>query len=154
MEWTSTKPLSLPASHQPTSKASPATKASGFPPTPVSCVAVLRGLQRTTARTCAWNPQETYLQHSGSYLQNCPRSPEVRQSDSQQENRQEGCYYDLKFKEVNKYQHKRALVLTARKGAELSLVLPFCRLHRAFALLFFKIFLHYLLDFISLDFSP
>ena len=24
-------------------------------------------------------------------------------------------YYDLKFKEVNKYQHKRALALTARK---------------------------------------
>ena len=32
------------------------------------------------------------------------------------------------------------------------MVLPFCRLHRAFALLFFKIFLHYLLDFIPLDF--
>ena len=115
VEWTSTKPLSLPASHQPTSKASPATKARGFPPTPVSCVAVLCGLQRTTARTCAWNPQETYLQHSGSYLQNCPRSPEVRQSDSRQENRQEGCYYDIKFKELNKYQHKRALALTSRK---------------------------------------
>jgi transposase len=25
------------------------------------------------------------------------------------------CYYDLKFKEVNKYQHKRALAFTARK---------------------------------------
>ncbi|EIW21683.1 IS110 family transposase [Pelosinus fermentans] len=25
------------------------------------------------------------------------------------------CYYDLKYKEVNKYQHKRALALTARK---------------------------------------
>ncbi len=24
-------------------------------------------------------------------------------------------YYDLKFKEVNQYQHKRALALTARK---------------------------------------
>nr|WP_267459258.1 hypothetical protein [Caproicibacter fermentans] len=24
-------------------------------------------------------------------------------------------YYDLKFKEVNKFQHKRALALTARK---------------------------------------
>ncbi|WP_245732505.1 hypothetical protein [Propionispora vibrioides] len=24
-------------------------------------------------------------------------------------------YYDLKYKEVNKYQHKRALALTARK---------------------------------------
>ena len=43
------------------------------------------------------------------------RSPEVRQSDSRQENRQEGCYYDLKFKELNKYQHKRALALTSRK---------------------------------------
>ena len=40
---------------------------------------------------------------------------EVRQSDSRQENRQEGCYYDLKFKELNKYQHKRALALTSRK---------------------------------------
>ena len=36
-------------------------------------------------------------------------------------------------------------------GAGLSLVLPFCCLHRAFALLFFKIFLHYPLDFIPLD---
>lgn len=32
------------------------------------------------------------------------------------------------------------------------MVLPFCCLHRAFALLFFKIFLHHLLDFIPLDF--
>ena len=33
-------------------------------------------------------------------------------------------------------------------------MLPFCRLHRAFALLSFKIFLHHLLDFIPLDFPP
>ena len=29
-------------------------------------------------------------------------------------------YYDLKFKEVNKYQHKRALALTARKLVRLA----------------------------------
>ena len=29
-------------------------------------------------------------------------------------------YYDLKFKEVNKYQHKRALTLTARKLVRLA----------------------------------
>jgi len=28
-------------------------------------------------------------------------------------------YYDLKYKEVNKYQHKRALALTARKFVRL-----------------------------------
>ena len=58
-------------------------------------------------------PKDTCLIKSGNrylryYLLEAVNS--VRRCDSEFRR-----YYDLKFKEINKHQHKRALALTARK---------------------------------------
>ena len=47
-----------------------------------------------------------------SLVRNVPRSARVCDTEYK-------AYYDLKYKEVNKYQHKRALALTARKFVRL-----------------------------------
>ncbi len=76
-------------------------------------VAKFAGLVWTQHQSGNFEAQNTRLIKSGNrflryYLLEAANS--VRRCDSEFRR-----YYDLKFKEVNKYQHKRALALTARK---------------------------------------
>ncbi len=76
-------------------------------------VAKFAGLVWTQHQSGEFEAQNTKLIKSGNrflryYLLEAANS--VRRCDSEFRR-----YYDLKFKEVNKYQHKRALALTARK---------------------------------------
>ena len=57
VEWMSTNPLSMPVLLQQILRALQLTKASAFPPSPMTFAFVLYGLPRTTARMSAWNPQ-------------------------------------------------------------------------------------------------
>jgi len=76
-------------------------------------VAKFAGLVWTQHQSGNFETQNTKLIKSGNrflryYLPEAANS--VRRCDSEFRR-----YYDLKYKEVNKYQHKRALALTARK---------------------------------------
>ena len=76
-------------------------------------VAKFAGLVWTQYQSGEFEAQDTKLIKSGNrflryYLLEAANS--VRRCDSEFRR-----YYDLKFKEVNKHQHKRALALTARK---------------------------------------
>lgn len=76
-------------------------------------VAKYAGLVWNQYQSGDFEAQNTHLIKSGNrylryYLLEAANS--VRRCDSEF-----GRYYDLKFKEVNKFQHKRALALTARK---------------------------------------
>ena len=76
-------------------------------------VAKFAGLVWTQHQSGNFEAQDTRLIKSGNrflryYLLEAANS--VRRCDSEFRR-----YYDLKYKEVNKYQHKRALALTARK---------------------------------------
>ncbi len=76
-------------------------------------VAKFAGLVWTQHQSGEFEAQNTRLIKSGNrflryYLLEAANS--VRRCDSEFRR-----YYDLKYKEVNKYQHKRALALTARK---------------------------------------
>ena len=76
-------------------------------------VAKFAGLVWTQHQSGEFEAQNTSLIKSGNrflryYLLEAANS--VRRCDSEFRR-----YYDLKYKEVNKYQHKRALALTARK---------------------------------------
>ena len=76
-------------------------------------VAKFAGLVWTQHQSGDFEAEHTHLIKSGNrylryYLLEAANS--VRRCDSEFRR-----YYDLKFKEVNKYQHKRALALTARK---------------------------------------
>ncbi len=76
-------------------------------------VAKFAGLVWTQHQSGTFEAQDTRLIKSGNrflryYLLEAANS--VRRCDSEFRR-----YYDLKYKEVNKYQHKRALALTARK---------------------------------------
>ncbi len=71
------------------------------------------GLVWTQHKSNEFEAEDTRLIKSGNrylryYLLEAANS--VRRCDSEFRR-----YYDLKFKEVNKHQHKRALALTARK---------------------------------------
>lgn len=76
-------------------------------------VAKFAGLVWTQHQSGEFEAQDRKLIKSGNrflryYLLEAANS--VRRCDSEFR-----CYYDLKYKEVNKHQHKRALALTARK---------------------------------------
>jgi len=76
-------------------------------------VAKYAGLVWTQHQSNEFEAEDTHLIKSGNrylryYLLEAANS--VRRCDSEFRR-----YYDLKFKEVNKHQHKRALALTARK---------------------------------------
>ena len=76
-------------------------------------IAKFAGLVWTQHQSGNFEAQDTRLIKSGNrflryYLLEAANS--VRRCDSEFRR-----YYDLKYKEVNKYQHKRALALTARK---------------------------------------
>lgn len=76
-------------------------------------VAKFAGLVWTQHQSGDFEAEHTKLIKSGNrflryYLLEAANS--VRRCDSEFR-----CYYDLKFKEVNRFQHKRALALTARK---------------------------------------
>ena len=76
-------------------------------------VAKYAGLVWTQHKSNEFEAEDTHLIKSGNrylryYLLEAANS--VRRCDSEFRR-----YYDLKFKEVNKHQHKRALALTARK---------------------------------------
>ena len=76
-------------------------------------VAKFAGLVWTQRQSGNFEAQDTRLIKSGNrflryYLLEAANS--VRRCDSEFRR-----YYDLKYKEINKYQHKRALALTARK---------------------------------------
>ena len=76
-------------------------------------VAKFAGLVWTQHQSGEFEAQDRKLIKSGNrflryYLLEAANS--VRRCDSEFR-----CYYDLKFKEVNRHQHKRALALTARK---------------------------------------
>ena len=76
-------------------------------------VAKLAGLVWTRHQSGNFEAQDTKLVKSGNRFLRCNLSEaanSVRRCDSEFRR-----YYDLKFKEVNKHQHKRALALTARK---------------------------------------
>ena len=71
------------------------------------------GLVWTENKSGTFEGQQTHLINSGNrflkyYL--CEAAFSLVRCDTEYRR-----YYDLKFKEVNKYQHKRALALTARK---------------------------------------
>ena len=78
-----------------------------------AAVAKYAGLVWTQHKSNEFEAEDTHLIKSGNrylryYLLEAANS--VRRCDSEFRR-----YYDLKFKEVNKHQHKRALALTARK---------------------------------------
>lgn len=78
-----------------------------------AAVAKYAGLVWTQYQSGSFEAENTHLIKSGNrylryYLLEAANS--VRRCDSEFRR-----YYDLKYREVNKYQHKRALALTARK---------------------------------------
>ena len=78
-----------------------------------AALAKYAGLAWTQHQSGTFEAQNTHLIKSGNrflkyYL--CEAAFAVVRCDTQYKR-----YYDLKYKEVNKYQHKRALALTARK---------------------------------------
>lgn len=78
-----------------------------------AAVARYAGLVWSQHQSGLFEAQNTHLIHSGNrYLRYylCEAANSLVRCDTEFRR-----YYDLKFKEVNKYQHKRALALTARK---------------------------------------
>ncbi len=78
-----------------------------------AAVAKYAGLVWSQHQSGLFEAQDTHLIHSGNrYLRYylCEAANSLVRCDTEFRR-----YYDLKFKEVNKYQHKRALALTARK---------------------------------------
>lgn len=78
-----------------------------------AAVAKYAGLVWSQHQSGLFEAQNTHLIHSGNrYLRYylCEAANSLVRCDTEFKR-----YYNLKFKEVNKYQHKRALALTARK---------------------------------------
>ena len=79
----------------------------------LASIAKFAGLTWSQHQSSDFEAEDTKLIHSGNrhlryYL--CEAADSLRKCDPEFKR-----YYDLKFKEVTKHQHKRALVLTARK---------------------------------------
>ena len=76
-------------------------------------VANFAGLKWRKTQSADFEAEETRMTHKGNrYLRYylCEAANSVRKRDAEY-----GAYYDRKYHEVRKHQHKRAIVLTARK---------------------------------------
>jgi len=76
-------------------------------------VANFAGLKWRKTQSADFQAEETRMTHKGNrYLRYylCEAANSVRRRDAEY-----GAYYDRKYHEVRKHQHKRAIVLTARK---------------------------------------
>jgi len=76
-------------------------------------VANFAGLKWRKTQSAEFQAEETRMTHKGNrYLRYylCEAADSVRKRDAEY-----GAYYDRKYHEVRKHQHKRAIVLTARK---------------------------------------
>jgi len=76
-------------------------------------VANFAGLKWRKTQSADFRAEETRMTHKGNrYLRYyfCEAANSVRRRDAEY-----GAYYDRKYHEVRKHQHKRAIVLTARK---------------------------------------